>query len=301
MSVIIETKRVTKQYGSTVAVRDASFSVQSGEVVGFVGLNGAGKSTTINMLLGFQSPTSGEVRLFDEIVTPSGAHKSHARVGFATGDMSLFDDMTGRQYLAFVAKSYRTSLRTDTFSELVERFEPQLDKKLSTLSRGNKQKIALISAFMTNPDLVILDEPSSGLDPLMQQRFLELIREHTKKGTTVFMSSHYLTEVIDVCTRILLIKNGEIVKDIPAEELEITSGKLVRVVTKQEVKPPKTAERIERSEEGDGHVLQFVFKDRPLRIQEWLGTLPHLIDLSVVDHTVETAFEDLYKQGAKDV
>lgn len=300
MSAIIEAKNLTKQYGEFAAVRDASFVVESGEVIGFVGLNGAGKSTTINMLLGFQKPTNGEVFLFGEKVTLPNAHKSHHRIGFATGDMSLFDGMTGRQYLTFVAKSYQTNLKTEVFNGLVARFGPQLDKKLSALSRGNRQKIALIAAFMVEPELVILDEPSSGLDPLMQQHFLDLVREEAEKGTTIFMSSHYLNEVVDVCSRVLLIKNGKIVKDIPAAELEASAGKLVRVVTKQAVKPPKSAELIEHEQRADEYVLQFVFKDKALRLQEWIGTLPHLQDLSISDHSAEAAFEDLYKDDANE-
>lgn len=301
MNVVIQAKNLTKSYGGMPAVRDASFVVTQGEVVGFVGLNGAGKSTTINMLLGFQSPTKGEVALFGKAIDTTNAHISHRRIGFATGDMSLFDGMTGRQYLRFVARSYGTTLNTETFKKLVRRFDPQLDKKLTTLSRGNKQKIALISAFMVEPELVILDEPSSGLDPLMQQHFLDLIREASEKGMTVFMSSHYLNEVVDVCSRILLIKNGELVKDIPASELESSAGKLVRVVTKLEVKPPKTAELVEGEKRPDGYVLQFVFKDKALRLQEWIGTLPHLLDVSITDHSAEAAFEDLYKVETEDV
>jgi ABC-2 type transport system ATP-binding protein len=301
MSTIIEVKNLSKRYGSTSAVEGASFSVEKGDVVGFVGLNGAGKSTTINMLLGFQKPSDGEVVLFGEELSLPNAHKSHQRIGFATGDMSLFDGMTGAQYLRFVARSYGSSTTTDLFKSLVERFNPQLNKKLSDLSRGNKQKIALIAAFMTDPELVILDEPSSGLDPLMQQHFLELVRETSKKGTTIFMSSHYLNEVVDACSRILLIKDGELVKDIPASLLVAMSGKLVRVVTKTEVKPPKNAEMIEREERGDGHVLQFIFKEKAIRLQEWVGTLPHLQDLSITDHSAAAAFEELYDEEPRNV
>ncbi|MGV9002081.1 MAG: ABC transporter ATP-binding protein [Candidatus Saccharimonadaceae bacterium] len=294
MTAIIQTRNLTKTYGGSLAVNNVSFSVEKGEVIGFVGLNGAGKSTTINMLLGFQYPSKGEVELFGEKVTLPNAHISHRRIGFATGDMSLFDGMTGSQYLRFVARSYGTSTKTEVFKSLVDRFDPQLNKKLSALSRGNKQKIALISAFMTSPELVILDEPSSGLDPLMQQHFIELVRDASEKGTTVFMSSHYLNEVIDVCSRILLIKNGDLVKDIPTSELEMGAGKLVRVVTKQKVSPPKSAEMVEQDKHSEGYVLQFIFKDKSLRLQEWIGTLPHLQDLSITDHSAQAAFEDLY-------
>jgi len=293
-SPVIEIKNLSKLYGGVAAVDDVSFVVQPGEIVGFVGLNGAGKSTTINMLLGFLRPSRGEVRLFNEALTLPNAATSHQKIGFATGDMALFDGMTGKQYLAFVARSYKTSTNTETYKSLLARFNPQLDKKITALSRGNKQKIALIAAFMTSPELVILDEPSSGLDPLMQQHFLDLVRDESQKGTTIFMSSHYLNEVIDVCSRILLIKNGKLVKDIPASELEIGAGKLVKVVTKMKVSPPKTAEMIEYEKRADSYTLQFLYKAKAIRLQEWLGTLPNLQDVTITDHSAEAAFEDLY-------
>ncbi len=294
MTTVMEIKNLTKRYGTTTAVRDVSFTVKAGEVVGFVGLNGAGKSTTINVLLGFQAPTLGEVHLFGENVYPSNAHKSHQSIGFATGDMTLFDTMTGKEYLTFIARAFGVSLETSQYEKLVERFAPQLSTRIKNLSRGNRQKIALIAAFMTNPKLVILDEPSSGLDPLMQQAFLELVREESAKGTTIFMSSHYLNEVVDVCSRILLIKNGALVKDIPADQLEASAGKLVRVITREKVLPPKSAELVEQTIQGQAHTLQFVYKGKALRLQEWLGTLPHLLDVSITDHSAEAAFEDLY-------
>jgi ABC-2 type transport system ATP-binding protein len=300
MTAIIQTKNLTKKYNGMPAVIDVTFSVGKGEIVGFVGLNGAGKSTTINMLLGFQKPTEGEVWLFGERVTLPNAHKSHTRIGFSTGDMSLFEGMTGRQYLKFIASLYETSLSTSTFASLVDRFSPQLDKKITTLSRGNKQKIALIGAFMSDPDLVILDEPSSGLDPLMQQHFINLVREQAEKGTTIFMSSHYLNEVIDVCSRVLLIKDGKLVKDMPAEQLEKTGGKLVRVVTKKEVSPPKSAEQVERIVHGEDFELQFVYKDKALRLQEWIGSLPYLQDFTINDHSAEAAFKDLYDDSGEE-
>jgi ABC-2 type transport system ATP-binding protein len=291
---VLEVKNLTKLYNGVAAVDSASFAIQPGEIVGFVGLNGAGKSTTINMLLGFLKPSHGEVTIFNEKVTLPNAAKSHQKIGFATGDMALFDEMTGKKYLHFIARAYKISTQTDTYKQLVAKFEPQLDKKINTLSRGNKQKIALIAAFMADPELVILDEPSSGLDPLMQQHFLDLVRQQSEKGTTIFMSSHYLNEVIDVCSRILLIKNGKLVKDIPATELEIGAGKLVRVVTKVKVTPPTAAELIEHEKRADGYILQFLYKDKAIRLQAWLGTLPNLQDVTISDHSAEAAFEDLY-------
>lgn len=301
MTVIIEAKDLSKSYNGVSAVDAINFSVKKGEIVGFVGLNGAGKSTTINMLLGFQKSSQGEVYLFGEKLTLPNAHRSHTRIGFATGDMSLFDGMTGQKYLEFIARSYNKKLTETSYKKLVQQFQPQLNKKLSTLSRGNKQKIALIAAFMAGPELVILDEPSSGLDPLMQQHFLDLVRSEAEKGTTIFMSSHYLNEVVDVCSRILLIKNGKLLKDMPTSVLELTSGKWVRVVTKIQAKPPKTAEKVEHEKREDGHVLQFIYKDKAIRLQEWVGSLPNLQDLTIIDHNAEAAFEDLYKEENSDV
>lgn len=293
---VITTSKLSKVYAGVPAVDAVSFSVHSGEVIGFVGLNGAGKSTTINMLMGFLRPTHGTIKLFGEEVLPQNAHQSHRKIGFATGDMSLFDRMTGHQYHAFVARSYGVSLDSDTYAQLCTRFQPQLNKKIGTLSRGNRQKIALIAAFMVEPELVILDEPSSGLDPLMQQHFLDLVREQTQKGTTIFMSSHYLKEVVDVCTRILLIKNGVLVKDIPTAQLEVGAGKHVRVVTKAKVLPLKDAQLVQRAMSGAHHVLEFVTNEKAVRIQSWIGSLPNIQDFTVTDHDSEAVFEDLYTE-----
>ena len=147
---------------------------------------------------------------------------------------------------------------------------------------------------MSEPELVILDEPSSGLDPLMQQHFLDLVREQAENGTTIFMSSHYLNEVVDVCTRILLIKKGKLVKDIPASELEATSGKLVRVITGKKTAPPTGAELVEHEKHGKDYTLQFIYKDTAAVLHAWLGSLVEVKDMTINDHSVEAAFDDLY-------
>jgi ABC-2 type transport system ATP-binding protein len=142
---------------------------------------------------------------------------------------------------------------------------------------------------------VILDEPSSGLDPLMQQLFIELIREERQAGTTIFMSSHYLNEVIDVCSRILLIRDGKLVKDIPASDLLSGGGKLVHIVTGHALTPPKDAKDVKTDQTEDGFVLSFTYKAPAARLQQWLGGVSQLKDLSITDHTVEAAFDDLYE------
>lgn len=292
-SIVLAVNNLTKLYKSVPAIDGVSFSIAKGEVVGFVGLNGAGKSTTINIMLGFLRASQGSVKLFGQTIVPEKAHRSHARIGFASGDMDLFANLTGRQYLTFVRRRYGVKNQT-RLHELIERFEPQLAKKINDLSRGNKQKIALIAAFMGSPELVILDEPSSGLDPLMQQLFLELVREEKTRGTTIFMSSHYLNEVVDVCGRVLLIRDGKLIKDMPTHQLMGSGGKLVRIVSHYQITPPAAAELVVQEEDAKGYAVSFIYKADPARLQQWLGGIPQLIDLTIADHTLETAFEKLY-------
>lgn len=291
---IIRVDKLTKIYGGKPAIDAVSFTVDHGEVVGFVGLNGAGKSTTINSMLGFLRPTRGAVTIFGKTVLPETAHKGHLKMGFASGDMSLFTNLTGTQYFDFVAHRYHLKDMTKR-DELINRFEPDLNKNIGELSRGNKQKIALIAAFMCRPELVILDEPSSGLDPLMQQLFIDLIRNERTLGTTIFMSSHYLNEVIDVCSRILLIRDGKLVKDIPANELLNDGGKLVRVVSHYKITAPKGAEDSATIEVEKGYELTFVYNLSAAKLQQWIGGIPQIIDLSITDNTIQAAFEDLYE------
>lgn len=203
--MIIELGQTAKRYGKFTAVDDVSIRIEKGEVVGFVGANGAGKTTTINMMLGFTSPSQGKVKLFGETVLPRTAHRQHQRIGYASSDMQLPLRLTGRQYLEFIRHRSGKDI-AKRLEQLQARFKPELDKKISTLSRGNKQKIALIGAFVTEPKLVILDEPTSGLDPVMQGQFLQLVRDEQLRGTTIFMSSHYLGEVVEVCSRVILMR-----------------------------------------------------------------------------------------------
>lgn len=292
---VLEVDSVTKRYGSFMAIQDVRFMISKGEVVGLVGLNGAGKSTVINLVLGFLRATQGKIRLFGNLVVPENAYRMHPRIGFATDDMKLFSNLTGKQYLAFLKRVYKIKDDKKT-NELCKRFDPQLNKKIKNLSRGNKQKIALIAAFMSSPELVILDEPSSGLDPLMQQKFLELINAEGAKGTTIFMSSHYLNEVANVCSRVLFIREGKLVKDIPRAQLEASHGKLVTVITRYAAKPPMKVVMISHQNTTNGYELSFIFKDSPTKLQQWLVGLPQLIDFTIEDHDLESAFSDLYSK-----
>lgn len=295
MTVVLRLNVVSKHFGSLRALDEVSFAVTKGEVVGFVGANGAGKTTTISTILGFIAPTSGSVQVFGEAVLPASAHKLHRNIGYAAGDMELPPRMTGGQYLAFVA--HQTKGKHDKrLGELVERFQPQLDKKIGTLSRGNRQKIALIAAFLTGPKLVILDEPTSGLDPVMQEAFLQLIREEAARGTTVFMSSHYLSEVADVCSRVILMRSGRIIRDMSSAEMLAGSGKHVRIVTRHRaVKPPAGATDVEQVHDEGQTTLSFVHQGSPSQLQVWVAALKQLEDIEITEYNLEGIFKSLYE------
>lgn len=294
-TTIIQLDHVTKKFGSFVAVNDVTFAVQAGEIVGFVGENGAGKTTTINMLLGFTSPSQGKVELFDSAVRPWSAHKSHRSIGYASGDMSLPERMTGEQYIRFVMAQTKGD-HVKRYNKLVAAFKPQLDKKIGTLSRGNKQKIALVAAFVTSPKLVVLDEPTSGLDPVMQDVFLDTIRDEAQRGTTIFMSSHYLQEVAEVCTRVLLMKQGRVMEDLSADQLAKQGGKIVTLTTKHKITLPKhgVVEPIETHANGQYETSFGYTGDAPALVK-WLSGTTGVIDVTITDRTLEHEFRNVYE------
>ncbi|SHF73646.1 ABC-2 type transport system ATP-binding protein [Caldanaerobius fijiensis DSM 17918] len=215
MKNVIEINKLTKYYGRSRGIIDVSFNVKEGEVFGFIGPNGAGKSTTIRTLLGFLHPTSGSAKIFDMDCT-NESHKIKMNLGYIPSEVNYYDDMKIKDILQYSAKFYKKdcSKRINYLSDV---FEVPLNKRIEELSFGNKKKVAIIQALLHEPKLLILDEPTVGLDPLMQNRFFEVLREENKKGVTIFFSSHILSEVQKLCTRVAIIKEGKILK---VEEME---------------------------------------------------------------------------------
>jgi len=222
----IETRGLTKYYGAVRGVEDLSFTVEEGEVFGFLGPNGAGKSTTIRTLMGFQAPTEGTATVLGTDVRDASAlRKTRANVGYLPDELGFKETVTGRRLL-----EYHGALRGDVRSEeLLELFDPPLDRKVGEYSTGNKQMLAIVIAFMHDPDLLIMDEPTAGLDPLKQERLLEFIRAEQERGKTFFFSSHILSEVRKVCDRIGIIREGKLVELADIASLIDRSGKTVRV------------------------------------------------------------------------
>jgi ABC-2 type transport system ATP-binding protein len=209
----IELNRLSKRYrGSDVfALHDVSLKVAAGEVYGFLGANGAGKSTTIRSLLNFIQPTGGSATILGlDSVKDSLEVKKH--VGYLAGEVALYGKMTGKQFLDYMSELQPLKHRS-YLTDLVQTFDVELKKPISTLSKGNRQKIGLVQAFMHEPEILILDEPTSGLDPLMQEAFFKLVRDVKSQGASVFVSSHNFAEVQRMCDRIGFIRKGKLVAE----------------------------------------------------------------------------------------
>lgn len=224
-SIIISVNHLTKFYGKTLGVQDLNFSVSQGEIFGFLGPNGAGKTTTIRMLLDLLRPSSGQIHIFGKEIYDHSL-EIRRRSGYLPGNFSAYGNMTGIDFLRFAGSMRRTSPKLQ--SSLIDRFQlskEDLSQKVKHLSHGTLQKLGIIQAFFHQPELLILDEPTIGLDPLMQEEFYRLLFEVQNKGKTIFFSSHNLAEVEKICHRIAIIRDGKLVA---LETLESLKKKKVR-------------------------------------------------------------------------
>jgi ABC-2 type transport system ATP-binding protein len=213
----IEIESLTKWYGRTRGVEDVAFSIEPGEIFGYLGPNGSGKTTTIRCLMGLLRPSGGAVRVLGERVT-AGRGTQHARIGYLPGDFRIWGRAKARRSLGLLA-ALGSDGSTARRQELAARLELNLDRAVGDLSKGNRQKVALISAFQHRPDVLVLDEPTAGLDPLMRQAALDLIRAAAAGGAAVLLSSHDLSEVSAVCSRAAILREGRLVEMAPISHI----------------------------------------------------------------------------------
>ncbi len=297
----IELEGLTKDYGDVVAADDLTFSVEEGEVFGYLGPNGAGKTTTIRLLLGFIKPTAGHARVLGRDIRDRRAlQEARQDIGYLSDDPGFDEHSTGAEIIDLHAE-----VKGDERSgELLEQFDPPLDRKIRDYSRGNVQKLGIVVAFMHEPDLVILDEPTSGLDPLMKQRFGQFLASEQERGVTTFFSSHILSEVRRLCDRVGIIRRGQLVTIEPIESLLRRSGKVVRLRSERPldrdilaidgVHDPDTS-----LDDGAGNPnthftdCAFTFTGD---INDLLAALPeeHLLDLSIEEAPLEDVFLRFY-------
>lgn len=241
MTAVVEAEGLTKFYGSRRGLRELTLEVPPGEVFGYLGPNGAGKTTTIRLMLDLIRPTSGGVRLFGIDPRRDGV-EVRRRIGYLPGELVFDGRERAGAFLSFLA-DIRGGVPQGRIEELAERLQLDLSRQIRGLSKGNKQKVGLVQAFMHEPELLILDEPTTGLDPLMQQEFLTLVREARDNGQTVFMSSHVLAEVQSAADRVGIVRDGRLVT---VERVESLGRRAVRRVEIhfEEVVPAEAFQRL---------------------------------------------------------
>lgn len=231
---IIETKKLTKYYGRSRGIEGVDMEVKEGEIYGFIGPNGAGKSTTIRTLLGLIHPTSGSATIFGKDITTQGPEIMED-IGYLPSEVFYYDDMRVGELLKYSGSFYKKDQSTiaKRIAELATLLDLDLKKKLDDLSYGNKKKVGIIQGLLHEPKLIILDEPTGGLDPLIQQKFFDLLREENKKGATILFSSHILSEVQRLCDRVAIIKDGAIIKVETVSSLVDNTYKRIKLETAQ--------------------------------------------------------------------
>jgi len=294
MAPIIYCEKLVKRFGGFTAVRDLDLSLEPGTVLGFLGPNGAGKSTTIRMLLGLSRPSSGSVRLFGE--DPLRNRAVRARVGYSPGELRLDERLT----VAATLRSW-TRLRggvDEAYRDrLIERLGVQVDRHVRGLSTGNRRKLALVGALMSRPELVILDEPTNGLDPLVQDEFMAILEEVTATGTSVLLSSHILSEVERIADRVVVIRAGEVVADEPKDTLRRGAVQEYRAVFAGVLPDPSAVMALSGARSAEA------WQPNELRI-EWAGPPRDLLrllaeydlaSLTAPEPNLETAFMSYYR------
>ncbi len=240
---VINVERLTKDYGFGRGVFDVSIHVEKGEVFGFLGPNGAGKSTTIRHLMGFSKADDGKVEIFGK-PTFGKYYEILKNVGYIPGEVALPAGLTGKEFLKMMQDltGIYNNERLGMLLELFELDEASLLGDVKRMSLGVKRKLAVVSAFMSDPEVLILDEPTSGLDPVMQERFIEFIHKEKERGKTILLSSHIFSEIDNTCDRIAIIKDGKIVSEFVANDLKHASKKYYTVDFKAEADKEKFLE-----------------------------------------------------------
>ncbi len=295
----ISIRGITKRYGRLTAVSNLDLEVNQGEILGFLGLNGAGKTTTIRMLLDLLRPTGGRASILGHDCQADGL-EARGLTGYLPGELGIYSDLTGREVLAFLAGLSRQMLDEPYRRELQERLElPDTDlrRKLREYSTGMKRKLGLLQALQADPPLLILDEPTEGLDPLMQESFYQLLTDLKHRGRTVFMSSHVLSEVARVCDRVAVLRKGELTLLATVEEIRKLAPRRVRVFFSEDVKLSQTS--------PPGHeIVEVSPRVWSLRVEGPLGPLLNSLatlpvnDIEVEEPRLEDVLVKYYQEGS---
>jgi len=288
---IIEVNNLTKYYGKARGIVDVSFNVDEGEIFGFIGPNGAGKSTTIRLFLSLIYPTSGDARIFGKDCIKYGP-EIRQEMGYLPSEVFYYEGMKVLDLLKYSASFYKKDC-TKRLYELSELMELDLKRLIYDLPYGNKKKVGIVQGLLHSPKLIVLDEPTAGLDPLMQQNFFNLIREEHQRGATVFFSSHILGEVQRLCSRVAIIKEGSIIKFQDIKNLQRDNYKKIRLAGDSLDEKAFPFDGISNLQRENG-VLSFFFKGDINQITKTISGIK-LSDVSIEEPTLEEIFLHYYE------
>jgi ABC-2 type transport system ATP-binding protein len=288
---VIEFNNLTKYYGDVKGCENINIKIKEGEIFGFIGPNGAGKSTTIRTMLSLIYPTSGSVTIFGKDAIEMGA-EVRKDIGYLPSEIFYYDKMKVIQLLNYSASFYDHDCSAK-IQELSEIMELDLNRRIQDLSYGNKKKVGIVQGLLHSPKLIILDEPTSGLDPLMQQKFFKIIVDENKKGATVLFSSHILSEVQQLCNRVAIIKDGEIVSVQDVKALQKDNYKKFSIHGEKLNHGKFKIAGVTNLEEAEGKVT-FFFKGDVNEMVKILGTL-NLSDVLIEEPTLEEIFMHYYE------
>ncbi len=294
---VIETQKLTKYYGKERGIIDVDMQVQEGEIYGFIGPNGAGKSTTIRTLLGLIHPTSGSATIFGKDIVTQGP-EIREDIGYLPSEVFYYDDMRAIDLLKYSASFYKKDQKAieARIRRLAELFDLDLKKKIDDLSYGNKKKVGIIQGLAHEPKLIILDEPTGGLDPLIQQEFFRLLREENQRGATILFSSHILSEVQKLCDRVAIIKDGTIIKVEEIRTLLENATKRFRLEFAGQPNPSAFSLEGVSDLVAENHSVSFLFRGRINDITKVVAE-QDLVDFLVEEPDLEEIFLHYYAKG----
>ncbi len=288
---IIEVNHLTKYYGKSRGIVDVSFGEEEGEIFGFIGPNGAGKSTTIRLLLSLIHPTSGSAKVFGKDVVTQGP-EIRRDIGYLPSEVYYYEGMKVIDLLKYSASFYDHDC-TQRIRELAEIMELEPNRRISDLSYGNKKKVGIVQGLLHSPKLLFLDEPTAGLDPLMQRKFFDLIRAENARGVTVFFSSHILGEVQRLCTRVGIIRDGKIVEISNIRSLQQNNYKKVRVTAEGLTPADFALAGVTNIQMEDG-TLSFFFKGDINAVMQKISSI-QISDVTIEEPALEEIFMHYYE------
>ena len=294
---VIEIKNLTKVYGKNRGIQDINISVKEGEIYGFIGPNGAGKSTTIKTLLNFIYPTSGEALIFG-MDSVKESEKIKEYIGYVPSEVRYYDDVKVKDIIKY-AQSFYPKSKKEYVDRICNELELDMNKKMGELSLGNKKKVAIAQSLINNPKLLILDEPTNGLDPLMQKKLFNILIEEKEKGNTVFLSSHNLVEVQNLCDRVCVIKEGKIVDIIEIEKSK-TELKLKVTLSSSDITDDIVLNLSDKILDKNGKLYTFIYSKNIDSLVKELANYK-IDELLIEKENLEDAFLNYYENNKEEV